>query len=1241
MSIIEPTYLRYVYDSLNKGSLNAENAAALPTSLIGLYEQEFSQDVSVHERQELIEKLAIWALFKGPVSTSLAAGILDIEHEQMKNLIDRFSSWFNSPESGKYQLYHERLRVYLLQKLKPAEVQNLNEKLISYLEDGIKDAKGEEVEYYALEYLHHHMALESQLGNHYKRLHSYVNQESLWKRQIQLSKGFSWCQNAVQQGIKEGARRNHVMNTIRSSINSLKLMTQEQNSAQDILNLLNEGDYPTALKRAETWEGERQFKLYLLFIHELTIGTSKEADFRKEACKAILEAIDQTPQDQSVLDWTKFYPELAIYKYHVELDKLGLDGMVIWGRGNYTLKDLVLKDNADVLKLLILASEIADVREKSKTYAVLSKLLLEQGDKEKSLQLASEIPNGYSKCLNYLDLYKILKKQGDTEGAKFASRESFVSISELHLGGYDEASKSKLYADLSKVLIEYGDKEGAKSAVKESLNVMKETSDWDFTEDYAVLLKVVMEQGGKKESVRMVSEIPDNRFYKSKVYADLSKILFDQGDNEGSKSAVKESLRMISKISDEYDYTKNWASVHLSKVLMEQGDKEESLRMISEIPDEYDKFEGYVCLSKVLIDQGNKEESLRLISEMKRNKSEVYEYLSRALMEQRNKEESFKVASKLSNNKKKFKVYADLSMILLDQGDNDGAKSASKVSFISASEIHDNYSKSMAFAKLFKLMLDQGDNDGAKSALKESLHVASKIRDEYNKSFAYANLSKVLIEQGDYKGVESILKESLNVNSEIKYDKDKSIAYREISKKLLEQGDKEKSLQLASEIPNGYSKCLNYLDLYKILKKQGDTEGAKFASRESFVSISELHLGGYDEASKSKLYADLSKVLIEYGDKEGAKSAVKESLNVMKETSDWDFTEDYAVLLKVVMEQGGKKESVRMVSEIPDNRFYKSKVYADLSKILFDQGDNKGVKSAVRASLDVALKLSDDWEKSEVYEHLSKVLMEQGDKEESLRVASEIPDDYAKFKTHACLSKILMEQGNKEESLRMISGISGWQKSEYYEHLSKVLMEQGDKEESLRVASEITDGLIKSKTYAVLSKLLMERGDKKESLKVASEITDDREKSKAFKALFKALMEYGDNEVAIFAIKESLRVAADIQIASNRLEAFCQFGKTLSFELAQNILQTIPSEENKNAVILGMSENINEQMVTSKAINPYLYNYSEITQNLSNTLYQQARIVCFFEKESNEEKLDMLSEVLDIKDWRRISANMK
>lgn len=122
--------MRYVYDGLNKGLLNAENASALPQGFIGLYEQEFAHKTPVSERKKVLNELALWALFKGPVSANLAAAVLEIDEEQIKNLIDRYSSWFNSPESGKYQLYQERLRVYFLQKLK--EVQVLNEKLIFF-----------------------------------------------------------------------------------------------------------------------------------------------------------------------------------------------------------------------------------------------------------------------------------------------------------------------------------------------------------------------------------------------------------------------------------------------------------------------------------------------------------------------------------------------------------------------------------------------------------------------------------------------------------------------------------------------------------------------------------------------------------------------------------------------------------------------------------------------------------------------------------------------------------------------------------------------------------------------------------------------------------------------------------------------------------------------------------------------------------------------------------------------------
>jgi hypothetical protein len=64
MPNLEPSYLRYVYNSLNKDSLNPENAAALPRGFIGLYEQEFTQKTPVSERKKVMNQLALWALFK-------------------------------------------------------------------------------------------------------------------------------------------------------------------------------------------------------------------------------------------------------------------------------------------------------------------------------------------------------------------------------------------------------------------------------------------------------------------------------------------------------------------------------------------------------------------------------------------------------------------------------------------------------------------------------------------------------------------------------------------------------------------------------------------------------------------------------------------------------------------------------------------------------------------------------------------------------------------------------------------------------------------------------------------------------------------------------------------------------------------------------------------------------------------------------------------------------------------------
>jgi hypothetical protein len=110
------------YDGLIKGSIHPENAAELPEGLIGLYEESFDEKQPVHLRQQLLERFAIWALLKKEVSAHFVAEVLNQPTLEIQEFIATYSAWFNSPESGKYQLYHERLKVYLLQKLKSFEI---------------------------------------------------------------------------------------------------------------------------------------------------------------------------------------------------------------------------------------------------------------------------------------------------------------------------------------------------------------------------------------------------------------------------------------------------------------------------------------------------------------------------------------------------------------------------------------------------------------------------------------------------------------------------------------------------------------------------------------------------------------------------------------------------------------------------------------------------------------------------------------------------------------------------------------------------------------------------------------------------------------------------------------------------------------------------------------------------------------------------------------------------------------
>ena len=203
MSIsLEPAYLRFIYDGLEKGSIHPENPADLPDGLIGLYEDAFDERISIVERGRLLRRFAIWALLKKAVSAAFVAELLSDNEDEIQDFISTYSAWFNSPESGKYQLYHERLKVYLLQKLSERDIADLNELIVDYLKQKVHQSKSNETVQYCYQHLGFHLHLNGFLCNDGNLLEQYCLDDEFKKKQFEISGYFDWEETLLTFGIE-------------------------------------------------------------------------------------------------------------------------------------------------------------------------------------------------------------------------------------------------------------------------------------------------------------------------------------------------------------------------------------------------------------------------------------------------------------------------------------------------------------------------------------------------------------------------------------------------------------------------------------------------------------------------------------------------------------------------------------------------------------------------------------------------------------------------------------------------------------------------------------------------------------------------------------------------------------------------------------------------------------------------------------------------------------------------------
>ena len=342
MPHLDPTYLRYIYDNLIKGSVHPDNASELPDGLIGLYEEAFEEHLPLQQRQKLLKRFALFALLKKEVSVHFLAEVLEEKEEEILEFINTFSSWFNSPEPGKYQLYHERLKIYIIQKLSINVLFDLNTKLISILENELEAKEESEIEKYSLAYLCSHLQVEAfTIDNKlfsYK-LFEYATSTQYWERQKEILGTYRFSRMAMQSALAY-FQQNDLKKTMQIHGKFIDLSNFQCKKANELLTTFHLYSNIQILQfiqdyRSSFYGEEEKYILYLItFLFEIKNSPSISQDFKNELSKQILNYISsELSEDLQV--WNRYLPEARIFDLCVYLNENEIDGTFLF---NFLLK---------------------------------------------------------------------------------------------------------------------------------------------------------------------------------------------------------------------------------------------------------------------------------------------------------------------------------------------------------------------------------------------------------------------------------------------------------------------------------------------------------------------------------------------------------------------------------------------------------------------------------------------------------------------------------------------------------------------------------------------------------------------------------------------------------------------------------------------------------------------------------------------------------------------------------------
>jgi len=239
---IDPTYLRTIYDGLLSGTLHKDNASALPAGLVGLYEESLPPASHVKERQKFLEFFSVWAVLRKEVSVEFVASVLNTDGEYVRGFVAKYSKWFSIGASARYQLYHNRLKIFLIQKLNFNEFSKINNRISKLLIQSIDNKTGDELEIYAMEFIAFHLKKQYWLIESSPFPSEVLSDNKFWERQKLHCKSYLWTLNNIREVINDALNVGDETTAVRYAVDFLRVDTDMISDFEGVIENIQSGN---------------------------------------------------------------------------------------------------------------------------------------------------------------------------------------------------------------------------------------------------------------------------------------------------------------------------------------------------------------------------------------------------------------------------------------------------------------------------------------------------------------------------------------------------------------------------------------------------------------------------------------------------------------------------------------------------------------------------------------------------------------------------------------------------------------------------------------------------------------------------------------------------------------------------------------------------------------------------------------------------------------------------------------